>query len=377
MDPYRSVLFVPGSKPERIDAAESSAADAVVVDLEDGVAPEHKDVARENAIDAVEAWRSDTPLGVRVNGVDTAWGVADVDALVTADAYPGFVAVPDVRGPSEVQVVAEAVGGTAIELLPLIERPSAVFRVAEIARSPRVFGLLFAAIDLQIRMGMSVLGESELSVPRSLVSMAASAADAVAIDTAEGLTVTREFYGGKTEGDVEVAGDDAAISIRPGEWEAATGDAGASIEAFDADIDEAAIGTTISGYEAVGAGDVDITEADVLVSIGRGIEEEDNLPIIEDLADAMGATVSASRPIVDNGWLPQDRQVGQSGKQVTPDVYIAIGISGAVQHVAGMKGAETIIAINNDPSAPIYDIADYGIVDDLFDVVPALTEQFS
>jgi citrate lyase beta subunit len=182
MDLYRSVLFVPGSKPERIDAADSPAADAVVVDLEDGVAPEHKDVARENAIDAVEAWRSDTPLGVRVNGVDTARGVADVDALVAADAHPGFVAVPDVRGPSEVQVVAEAVGGTAIELLPLIERPSAVFRVAEIARSPRVFGLLFAAIDLQTRMGMSVLGESELSVPRSLVSMAASAADAVAID---------------------------------------------------------------------------------------------------------------------------------------------------------------------------------------------------
>jgi len=201
--------------------------------------------------------------------------------------------------------------------------------------------------------------------------------DAVEIDATDGLTVTREFYNGKAEGEVDVAGERAVVTVRPGEWPA-TEDAGdAAIEAVDVEIDEAAVGSTVTGFEEVGAGDVDISEADVLVSVGRGIEEEDNLPIIEELAEAMGATVSASRPIVDNGWLPQDRQVGQSGKKVTPDVYIAIGISGAVQHVAGMKGAETIIAINNDPSAPIYDIADYGITDDLFDVVPALTEQFS
>ncbi len=199
--------------------------------------------------------------------------------------------------------------------------------------------------------------------------------DAVAVDTTDGLTVTREFYTGKTEGTVEVEGDRAVITIRPGEWPAATEAADAPVEAVDVEISD--LGTTVNGFEEVGGGDVDITEADVLVSVGRGIDEEENIAIIEELAEAMGATVSASRPIVDNGWLPHDRQVGQSGKKVTPDVYIAIGISGAVQHVAGMKGAETIIVINDDPSAPIYDIADYGIVDDLFDVVPALTEQFS
>jgi electron transfer flavoprotein alpha subunit len=201
--------------------------------------------------------------------------------------------------------------------------------------------------------------------------------DAVALDTTDGLTVSREFYGGKTEGAVEVEGERAVVTIRPGEWPAAAGSGGATIEEFDVDIDDSELGTTVNGFEEVGGGDIDITEADVLVSIGRGIDEEENIEIIEELADAMDATMSASRPIVDNGWLPQDRQVGQSGKKVTPDVYIAIGISGAVQHVAGMKGAETIIVINNDPSAPIYDIADYGIVDDLFDVVPALTEQFA
>lgn len=200
--------------------------------------------------------------------------------------------------------------------------------------------------------------------------------DAVAFETDDGLSVIRELYTGKTEATVEVDSETAVLTIRPGEWPAAEGTGDAAVEAFDADIDEDAIKSTVNGYEEVGAGDVDITEADVLVSVGRGIEEEENLEIIEALAEVLDATVSASRPIVDNDWLPQDRQVGQSGKKVTPDVYIAIGISGAVQHVAGMKGAGTIIAINDDPSAPIYDIADYGIVDDLFDVVPALTEEF-
>ena len=200
--------------------------------------------------------------------------------------------------------------------------------------------------------------------------------DAVGLDAGDGLSVTRELYGGKTEGTVEVAGERAIVTIRPTEWPAAEGVGDASIEPFDADIDESAIRSTVNGFQEVGAGDVDITDADVLVSVGRGIEEEENLGVVEELADALDATIAASRPVVDNGWLPQDRQVGQSGKVVTPDVYIAIGISGAVQHVAGMKGAETIIAINDDPSAPIFDIADYGIVDDLFDVVPALTAEF-
>ncbi|MFP8951692.1 electron transfer flavoprotein subunit alpha/FixB family protein [Natrialbaceae archaeon A-arb3/5] len=200
--------------------------------------------------------------------------------------------------------------------------------------------------------------------------------DTINLDTdGETLTATREMYGGKVETAVELDGP-AVITVRGAEWPSAEGTSDAAIEAFDADIDEDALGATVNGFEEVGNGDVDIGDADVLVSVGRGIDEEENLELIHELADALDATVSASRPIVDNEWLPKNRQVGQSGKVVTPDVYIAIGISGAVQHVAGMKGSETIVAINTDPNAPIMDIADYAIHDDLFDVVPALTEQF-
>ncbi|PSP96603.1 electron transfer flavoprotein subunit alpha/FixB family protein [Halobacteriales archaeon QS_4_70_19] len=200
--------------------------------------------------------------------------------------------------------------------------------------------------------------------------------DSVALDGGDVTEVTREQYGGKVETTYDVDSESFAVTVRPAEWPQAEGDGDAEVTAVDVDIDEDAIRSEVTGFEEVGGGDVDISEADVLVSIGRGIEEEENLVLVEELADALGATLSSSRPIVDNGWLPKNRQVGQSGKVVTPDVYIAIGISGAVQHVAGMKGADTIVAINTDPSAPIYDLADYGIVDDLFDIVPELIEEF-
>jgi electron transfer flavoprotein alpha subunit len=200
--------------------------------------------------------------------------------------------------------------------------------------------------------------------------------DVIGFEATDGIEVTREQYGGKVETTYEVGADAYALTIRPAEWPKAEGTGDATAEPLDVEIDESKVRSTVNGFEEVAGGDVDITEADVLVSVGRGIEEEENIPLVQELADVLGATLSSSRPIVDNGWLPKNRQVGQSGKVVTPDVYIAIGISGAVQHVAGMKGADTIIAINTDPNAPIFDLADYGIVDDLFDVVPELIEEF-
>jgi electron transfer flavoprotein alpha subunit len=125
------------------------------------------------------------------------------------------------------------------------------------------------------------------------------------------------------------------------------------------------------------AGDVDITTADLLVSVGRGIGSEDSLELVTELADALGAPLSASRPVTDSGWLPKTRQVGKSGLKVKPRAYLAFGISGAPEHLEGMRGAELIIACNTDPKAPIFDVAHYGTTEDLFDLVPELTEKLA
>ena len=209
---------------------------------------------------------------------------------------------------------------------------------------------------------------TRLSIP--LVS------DAVALYYDDGVTAVRETYGSKVETTLAVDTEPVALTIRGGEWPAAEGTGDPAVEPFDIDIDDSALRSTVRGFEEVGSGDVDIGDAEFIVAVGRGIEDEENLDLVEELADALGATLAASRPVVDNGWLPKNRQVGQSGTVVTPTVYLALGISGAVQHVAGMKGSDTIIAVNTDPDAPIFDVADYGIVGDLFDVIPELIERF-
>jgi electron transfer flavoprotein alpha subunit len=120
---------------------------------------------------------------------------------------------------------------------------------------------------------------------------------------------------------------------------------------------------------------VDLSQAEVIVAVGRGIKEQKNLALAEDLAKVLGGEVAASRPICDNGWLPLERQIGSSGQTVAPKLYFALGISGAIQHIVGMKGSRTIVAINKDAEAPIFEIADVGVVGNLFDVVPAVTEE--
>ncbi len=146
------------------------------------------------------------------------------------------------------------------------------------------------------------------------------------------------------------------------------------IKKIDIEIDETQIKNTYEEPFKESAGGVDLTSADIIVSVGRGIGEADNISIAKDLALALGGQLSSSRPVVDAGWLSPDHQVGSSGQSVSPKLYLALGISGAIQHVVGMKGSKNIVAINKDPEAPIFEIANYGIVGDIFEIVPKLIE---
>lgn len=168
----------------------------------------------------------------------------------------------------------------------------------------------------------------------------------------------------------------AVINVRPGVFQPEEAEAaGGVVVDKSADVGELAVGRRFLEMVAAEVGDVDITKEDVLVSIGRGIEDQDNIEIAEELAQAIGAVVSCSRPIVDAKWLEKSRQVGTSGKTVKPKVYLALGISGSFQHLGGLKGNPFIVAVNKNPKAPIFQVADVGVVQDLLEFVPVLTEK--
>ncbi|HET9659003.1 MAG TPA: electron transfer flavoprotein subunit alpha/FixB family protein [Thermomicrobiales bacterium] len=210
---------------------------------------------------------------------------------------------------------------------------------------------------------------------------AAVASDVVGLETSGGDVVARRsILGGKALVSVTLEGDPLrVISLRSGSWPRAAADEPAgSVVPVPVELSDRDTRVRVEGFETGGdTGGVKLQDADTIVAGGRGLKEPENFALVEKLAGALGAAVAASRAVVDAGWRPHHEQIGQTGQSVTPRLYIAIGISGAVQHNVGMQGSEYIVAINRDPDAPIFKIAAFGIVGDLFEVVPALTAELA
>ncbi len=192
----------------------------------------------------------------------------------------------------------------------------------------------------------------------------------------DGKTFVRQLLQGKLNADYTQTGAGPCfLSIQAGTFRADAVEAGtAPVESTTVQLEAAQIRNKPGERFRESAQTVDLSAAPVIVSVGRGIGEQDNIGMVQELADALGAELAASRPICDAGWLPMERQVGSSGQTVAPKLYLAVGISGAIQHLVGMKGSKAVIAINKDENAPIFEVADYGVVGDLFEIVPALTK---
>ncbi len=193
------------------------------------------------------------------------------------------------------------------------------------------------------------------------------------------LVFTRQMFQGKLAADVSFTSDAPWFAtFQNGAFrgdKAETGPSAAPVETFSVEIADGVVRNKPQEVFKEAKQAVDLTQAEIIVAVGRGIKEQKNIEIAKQLADALGGDLAASRPICDSGWLPMDRQIGSSGQTVAPKLYLALGISGAIQHIVGMKGARTIIAVNKDSEAPIFEIADYAIVGNLFDIVPPLIEE--
>lgn len=287
-----------------------------------------------------------------------AWGgnaeVALFGPPVAADQLAGADSVISIDHPALAEYVPEAYEKALLHVLR--------------DRSPRLLLLSNATVGLDLGAALSVLWEGPL------------AAYTVGLTLDGGVPVaTCQILGGKVLAEVALEGERAICTVIGGSFDPAAGQADGAPDVVrippPGDLDTARM--SVRQVFEPEAGDVDITTADLLVSVGRGIGSKDDLELVQELADALGAPLSASRPVTDSGWLPKTRQVGKSGLKVKPRAYLAFGISGAPEHLEGMRDADLIIACNTDPTAPLFDVAHYGTTEDLFDLVPALTERLS
>jgi len=269
-----------------------------------------------------------------------------------ADQLGGADVVVCMEHPSLVEYLPEAYERALLELLA--------------QRCPRLLLMSHSTVGLDLGPALSVQWGAPMAAYVSALGVEAGT-----------LTATSQILGGKVLCEVELPGERAIATVLGGAFGAAKAELNLHPPVIEVAPPPGLDGLRMSLLQVVEAvaGDVDITAADVLVSVGRGIESQDNLEIVQELADALGAPLSASRPVVDAGWLPKARQVGQSGSKVQPRAYLAFGISGAPEHLEGMRNAELIIACNTDPGAPIFGVAHFGTTVDLFDLVPELVDR--
>jgi electron transfer flavoprotein alpha subunit len=276
---------------------------------------------------------------------------AQTETLATEAAQKSFARVIRVEHPLLAPYTAD---GFTLALHELIQKESPGYIVF-----PHTYQVRDYAPALATRMGQVLLGD--------------------VVSIGEGPVFTRQLMQGRLNGAYRHTGTGPCfVSVQAGAFRTETNEepqrALAVTEIFSPNLAAAQIRTKPGEPFRGGAQTVDLGSAQFIVSVGRGIREAENISLVQELASALGAELAASRPICDAGWLPMERQVGSSGQSVAPKLYLAVGISGAIQHLVGMKGSQCIVAINKDPDAPIFEIADYGIAGDLFEVVPALTE---
>jgi electron transfer flavoprotein alpha subunit len=255
-------------------------------------------------------------------------------------------------------------------------------RLAEF--NPESYGVALTAVVEHVSPRLTLIANTsmgmDLAAALSVKKNIPLVAYAVDLSIDNGCVIaTSQLYGGKVYAESAIAGEAGIVSVLAGSFPADAGrqDGAPAEETIDAPEAIHTGQVVFKGLVEPEGGDVDITQHEYLVAVGRGIQSEDNLPIVEALATALGGAVCSSRPIVDSKWLPKTRQVGKSGLKVKPKIYIALGISGAPEHIEGMKDAELIIAVNSDETAPIFEHAHYGTTEDLFDIVPALTTKLS
>jgi electron transfer flavoprotein alpha subunit len=301
---------------------------------------------------------------------------ATLETIAAAQALAGEMPVKAVVLGQSIAPVAQELATAVAEVL-LVEHPTLA------AYTPDGFTLALQQVVAAVQPAYVLFPHTYQTrdfAPMAAVRMSASLVTDVTGINGTGATATfvRPMFQGKLSAEVRPQGEGPrCITIQIGAFRADAAKRGKAgpVTSTNVEIDSSAIRQTPEAPFTEAKQAVDLGQAERIIAVGRGIKSQENIAIAERLAKAMSAEIAASRPICDSGWLPMDRQIGSSGQTVAPKLYVALGISGAIQHLVGMKGARTIVAINKDADAPIFEVADYGIVGDLFEIVPALVSE--